>query len=74
MLLEGFVGDQSVNTPVDRFCEIAQQSNFVRGVETYLAEAETLAGQTRQRLTVIIDELRPLVLSDKTRRAVLEDY
>lgn len=42
--------------------------------ETYLAEAEALAEQTRQELTALIRELRPARLEDKGLAVVLRDY
>jgi signal transduction histidine kinase len=42
--------------------------------ETYLAEAEALAEQTRQELTALIRELRPARLQDKGLAVVLRDY
>ncbi len=42
--------------------------------QTYLAEAEALAEQTRQELTTLIRELRPARLADKGLAAVLRDY
>ena len=42
--------------------------------QTYLAEAETLAEQTRQELTALIRELRPARLADKGLAVVLRDY
>jgi len=41
---------------------------------SYLAEAGELADQTRQELTLIIREMRPLALLDKGLIAVLQDY
>ena len=40
----------------------------------YLTEAEELADQTRQELTAIIQELRPLALAGKGLAAALEEY
>jgi NarL family two-component system sensor histidine kinase LiaS len=42
--------------------------------QTYLAEAEALAEQTRQELTALIHELRPARLEDKGLAVVLRDY
>jgi NarL family two-component system sensor histidine kinase LiaS len=42
--------------------------------ETYLAEAEALAEQTRQELTALIRELRPARLQDKGLAVVLREY
>jgi signal transduction histidine kinase len=42
--------------------------------QTYLAEAEALAEQTRQELTALIRELRPARLADKGLSIVLRDY
>ncbi len=42
--------------------------------QTYLAEAEALAEQTRQELTALIRELRPARLADKGLAVVLRDY
>jgi NarL family two-component system sensor histidine kinase LiaS len=42
--------------------------------QTYLAEAEALAEQTRQELTALIRELRPARLDDKGLAVVLRDY
>ena len=42
--------------------------------QTYLAEAEALAEQTRQELTALIRELRPARLEDKGLAVVLRDY
>jgi signal transduction histidine kinase len=42
--------------------------------ETYLAEAEALAEQTRQELTALIHELRPARLADKGLAFVLRNY
>jgi signal transduction histidine kinase len=42
--------------------------------QTYLAEAEALAEQTRQELTALIRELRPPRLADKGLAVVLRDY
>jgi NarL family two-component system sensor histidine kinase LiaS len=42
--------------------------------QTYLAEAEALAEQTRQELTTLIRELRPARLADKGLAVVLRDY
>ena len=42
--------------------------------QTYLAEAEALAEQTRQELTALIRELRPARLADKGLAIVLRDY
>ncbi len=42
--------------------------------QTYFAEAEALAEQTRQELTVLIRELRPARLADKGLAVVLRDY
>jgi NarL family two-component system sensor histidine kinase LiaS len=42
--------------------------------QTYLAEAESLAEQTRQELTALIRELRPARLADKGLAVVLRDY
>ncbi|HEV2460613.1 MAG TPA: ATP-binding protein [Ktedonobacterales bacterium] len=42
--------------------------------QTYLAEAEVLAEQTRQVLTALIRELRPARLADKGLAVVLRDY
>jgi signal transduction histidine kinase len=42
--------------------------------ETYLAEAEALAEQTRQELTALIRELRPARLEDKGLAVVLREY
>jgi NarL family two-component system sensor histidine kinase LiaS len=42
--------------------------------QTYLAEAEALAEQTRQELTALIRELRPARLEDKGLAVVLHDY
>ncbi len=42
--------------------------------QTYLAEAEALAEQTRQELTALIRELRPARLEDKGLAIVLRDY
>jgi signal transduction histidine kinase len=42
--------------------------------QTYLAEAEALAKQTRQELTAVIRELRPARLEDKGLAVVLRDY
>jgi NarL family two-component system sensor histidine kinase LiaS len=41
--------------------------------QTYLAEAEALAEQTRQELTALIRELRPARLADKGLAVVLRD-
>src|SRR5258707_3507102 len=41
---------------------------------TYLAEAEELSDQTRQELTVIIHEMRPLALLDRRLIVVLHEY
>jgi NarL family two-component system sensor histidine kinase LiaS len=41
---------------------------------TYLAEAEELSDQTRQELTVIIQEMRPLALLDRGLIVVLQEY
>lgn len=41
--------------------------------QTHLAEAETLAGQTRQELTALIQALRPARLADKGLAVVLRD-
>jgi len=40
----------------------------------YLAEAEELSDQTRQELTVIIQEMRPLALLDRGLIVVLREY
>ena len=40
----------------------------------YLTEAEVLADQTRQELTAIIQELRPLALTEKGLTTVLREY
>src|SRR5258708_18713149 len=42
--------------------------------QTYLAEAEALAEQTRQELTALIRELRPARLDDRGLAVVLRDY
>src|SRR5260370_1846098 len=42
--------------------------------QTYLAEAEALAEQTRQELTAVIHDLRPARLEDKGLTVVLRDY
>jgi NarL family two-component system sensor histidine kinase LiaS len=42
--------------------------------ETYLAEAEALAEQTRQELTALIRQLRPARLEDKGLAVVLREY
>ncbi len=42
--------------------------------QTYLAEAEALAEQTRQELTAVIYELRPARLEDKGLAVVLREY
>jgi NarL family two-component system sensor histidine kinase LiaS len=42
--------------------------------QTYLAEAEALAEQTRQELTELIRELRPARLEDKGLAVVLREY
>jgi NarL family two-component system sensor histidine kinase LiaS len=42
--------------------------------QTYLAEAEALAEQTRQELTALIRELRPARLADKGLAVVLREY
>jgi signal transduction histidine kinase len=42
--------------------------------QTYLAEAEALAEQTRQELTALIRELRPARLEDKGLAVVLREY
>jgi NarL family two-component system sensor histidine kinase LiaS len=42
--------------------------------QTYLAEAEALAEQTRQELTALIRELRPARLADKGLAIALRDY
>jgi two-component system, NarL family, sensor histidine kinase LiaS len=42
--------------------------------QTYLAEAEALAEQTRQELAALICELRPARLADKGLASVLRDY
>jgi NarL family two-component system sensor histidine kinase LiaS len=42
--------------------------------QTYLAEAEALAEQTRQELTALIRELRPARLDDKGLAVVLREY
>jgi NarL family two-component system sensor histidine kinase LiaS len=42
--------------------------------QTYLAEAEALAEQTRQELTALIRELRPARLEDKGLAVVLRDF
>lgn len=42
--------------------------------QTYLAEAEALAEQTRQELTALIRELRPARLGDKGLAVVLREY
>ena len=42
--------------------------------QTYLADAEALAEQTRQELTALIRELRPARLDDKGLAVVLRDY
>jgi NarL family two-component system sensor histidine kinase LiaS len=42
--------------------------------QSYLAEAEALAEQTRQELTALIRELRPARLADKGLVVVLRDY
>jgi signal transduction histidine kinase len=42
--------------------------------QTYLAEAEALAEQTRHELTALIRELRPARLDDKGLAVVLRDY
>lgn len=42
--------------------------------QTYLAEAEALAHQTRQELTALIRELRPARLDDKGLAVVLREY
>ncbi len=42
--------------------------------QTYLAEAEALAEQTRQELTGLIRELRPARLADKGLAVILRDY
>ena len=42
--------------------------------QTYLADAEALAEQTRQELTVLIRELRPARLDEKGLAAVLRGY
>jgi len=42
--------------------------------QTYLAEAEALAKQTRQELTAVIRELRPARLEEKGLAVVLSDY
>ncbi len=42
--------------------------------QTYLAEAEALAEQTRQDLTALIRELRPARLEDKGLAVVLREY
>lgn len=43
-------------------------------VRLYLTEAEELAEQTRQELTTIIQELRPLALTEKGLATVLREY
>jgi NarL family two-component system sensor histidine kinase LiaS len=45
-----------------------------RPAQTYLAEAEALAEQTRQELTALIRELRPARLADKGLAVVLREY
>ncbi|HEY0753190.1 MAG TPA: sensor histidine kinase [Ktedonobacteraceae bacterium] len=40
----------------------------------YLTEAEALATQTRQELTALIQELRPLALTEKGFTTVLQEY
>lgn len=42
--------------------------------QTYLAEAEALAEQTRQELTALIRELRPASLDDKGLAIVVREY
>jgi NarL family two-component system sensor histidine kinase LiaS len=42
--------------------------------QTYLAEAEALAEQTRQELTALIRQLRPARLADKGLACVLREY
>ena len=42
--------------------------------QTYLAEAESLAEQTRQELSALIQALRPARLADKGLAVVLSDY
>jgi NarL family two-component system sensor histidine kinase LiaS len=42
--------------------------------QTYLAEAESLAEQTRQELTALIQALRPARLADKGLAVVLRNY
>lgn len=42
--------------------------------QTYLAEAEALAEQTRQELTALIRELRPARLEDKGLAVILHEY
>ncbi len=42
--------------------------------QTYLAEAEALAEQTRQELTALIREMRPPRLEDRGLAVVLRDY
>ena len=42
--------------------------------QTYLAEAESLAEQTRQELSALIQALRPARLADKGLAVVLRDY
>jgi len=42
--------------------------------QRYLTEAEELADQTRRELTTIIQELRPLALTEKGLADVLRDY
>jgi signal transduction histidine kinase len=42
--------------------------------QTYLAEAEALAEQTRQELTALIRELRPARLQDKGLAVILREY
>jgi NarL family two-component system sensor histidine kinase LiaS len=42
--------------------------------QTYLAEAEALAEQTRQELTALIRELRPVRLEDRGLAVALHDY
>lgn len=42
--------------------------------QRYLTEAEALADQTRQELTTIIQELRPVALAEKGLAMVLRDY
>jgi NarL family two-component system sensor histidine kinase LiaS len=42
--------------------------------QAYLAEAEGLAGQARQELTALIQELRPVVLAERGLATALQEY